>query len=201
MLGSLSKVSHVYFNFPSLSEFGKVKLHQNFLFWSWPLQIKLDDESVWNIWSEINIDIISSPALSPGFIYPLSLSLSMHFLTPLSIFDGIVPAGLESGARLKLQRSLIFFLLCFTRIVLLLACQPPRVYKKILYSSSNLIGNLKEFLRVDFQKYRLEQSLLISQIKVKIFVTFQTTAIPYLMQDSFFCKLIINIVMHIFCTK
>ena len=133
ILGSLSKVSHVYFNFPSLSEFGEVKLHQNFLSWSWPLQIKLDDESVWNIWSEINIDIISSPCPLSGFyLSPLSLSLclSMHFLTPLSIFDGIVPAGLESGARLKLQRSLIFFLLCFTRIVLLLACQPPRVYKK-----------------------------------------------------------------------
>ena len=131
ILGSLSKVSHVYFNFPSLSEFGEVKLHQNFLSWSWPLQIKLDDESVWNIWSEINIDIISSPCPLSGFyLSPLSLCLSMHFLTPLSIFDGIVPAGLESGARLKLQRSLIFFLLCFTRIVLLLACQPPRVYKK-----------------------------------------------------------------------
>ena len=150
-----------------------MKLHQNFLPWSWPLQIKLDDESVWNIWSEINIDIISSPALSPGFIYPLSLSLSMHFLTPLSIFDGIVPAGLESGARLKLQRSLIFFLLCFTRIVLLLACQPPRVYKKILYSSSNLIGNLKEFLQLISRNIVWNSHYLFPKLRLNFLLLFK----------------------------
>ena len=148
------------------------------------------------VWDKHRYNFLSCP-LSGFYLSPLSLNA--FFNSPLNFWWDCPGRtgewGSSKASKIPHIFSIVFYSNCSP------PRQPPRVYKKILYSSSNLIGNLKEFLRVDFQKYRLEQSLLISQIKVKFFVTFQTTAIPYLMQDSFFCKLIINIVMHIFCTK
>ena len=124
ILGSLSKVSHVYFNFPSLSEFGEVKLHQNFLSWSWPLQIKLDDESVWNIWSEINIDIISSPCPLSGFyLSPLSLSLSLNafFNSPLNFWWDCPGRTGEWGSSKASKIPHIFSIVFYSN------CSPPRL--------------------------------------------------------------------------
>ena len=106
----------IFHHFPNLVKYEAA--HQNFLFWSWPLQIKLDDESVWNIWSEINIDIISSP-LSGFYLSPLSLNA--FFNSPLNFWWDCPGRTGEWGSSKASKIPHIFSIVFYSN------CSPPRL--------------------------------------------------------------------------